>query len=276
MGYFIVSNRINYMDFNKKRVLGKTGMKIGRLGISSSFGVPAKSIEEAFERGCNYFTWGTFVKGHSDEMKKAVSNIIDKGKRDELVLSYYTYAHSNYLSELYLRKKLKVLGIDYVDVLLLGYFSSRPRQGLIDGALKLKERGMIKHIGISGHNRKLFPKLEKEGIFDVFHLRYNAAHRGAENDTFPHIKGEQRAGIVTFVSTKNGQLLNPKKMPDGESPLSSVDCYRFCLSNPSVDACMSGAKTAEQMKQNLTSLDLGPLSDEEMKRVRRVGDYLHK
>ncbi len=264
------------MNFSEKGVLGKTGLKIGRLGISSSFGVPAASIEEAFERGCNYFTWGTFVRGHSDQMKIAVKNIVDKGEREKLVLSYYTYAHSNYLSELYLHKKLKALGTDYVDVLLLGYFSSRPRQGLIDGALKLKEKGLVKHIGISGHNRKLFPKLQKEGLFDVFHIRYNAAHRGAETETFPYIQGDKKAGIVTFVSTKNGQLLNPKKMPAGEKALTAVDCYRFILSNSSVDACMSGAKNADQMKENLTTLDMGPMSDEEMDRVRRIGDALHK
>lgn len=263
------------MNFEEKRDLGKTGLKIGRLGISSSYGVPASSIEEAFEHGCNYLSWGTFVKGHSDEMKKAIQNLIKNGKRDELVLSYYTYAHSNYFSEKYLHKKLKQVGSDYVDVLLLGYFSNKPRQGLIDGALKLQEKGLVKHIGISGHNRKLFPKLEEEGIFDVFHIRYNAAHRGAETEVFPFMKSENRAGIVTFVSTKNGKLLNPKKMPPGEDPLTAVDCYRFILSNPNVDACMSGAKNSEQMKENLKTLKLGPLDDKEMIRIRKIGNYLH-
>jgi len=265
-----------YMNFGEKRILGKTGLKIGRLGISSSYGVKSSSIEEAFEHGCNYLSWGTFVKGHSDEMKKAVQNIIKNGRRDQLVLSYYTYAHSNYFSEKYLQKKLKAAGTDYVDVLLLGYFSNRPRQGLIDGAIKLREKGLVRFIGISGHNRKLFPKLEEEGIFDVFHTRYNAAHRGAEKDVFPYMKSENGAGIVTFVSTKNGKLLNPKKMPTGEAPLTAVDCYRFILSNPAVDACMMGVKNTEQMKENLKTLEMGPLNEEEMKRVRRIGDYLHK
>lgn len=33
-----------------------THLKVGRLGISSSFGAPAAAYEAAFERGCNYFT----------------------------------------------------------------------------------------------------------------------------------------------------------------------------------------------------------------------------
>lgn len=35
-----------------------TTLMTGRLGISSSFGASTQAYEEAFERGCNYFTWG--------------------------------------------------------------------------------------------------------------------------------------------------------------------------------------------------------------------------
>jgi len=51
------------MTFSQQTTLGRTGLKVGRLGISSSFGAPAMALEEAFERGCNYFTWSTFIKG---------------------------------------------------------------------------------------------------------------------------------------------------------------------------------------------------------------------
>ncbi|NIM10988.1 MAG: hypothetical protein GTO45_03290 [Candidatus Aminicenantes bacterium] len=57
------------MNFKEKITLGRTGLKTGRLGISSSFGAPAQAFEEAFEKGCNYFTWGTFIKGRSSEIE---------------------------------------------------------------------------------------------------------------------------------------------------------------------------------------------------------------
>ena len=50
----------------------------------------------------------------------------------------------------------------------------------MDRALALKEQGKFRFLGLSGHDRKLFPELAQESIFDVFHLRYNAPHRGAE------------------------------------------------------------------------------------------------
>jgi len=129
--------------------------------------------------------------------------------------------------------------------------------------------------GITSHNRKLIPELHKEGIFDLYHIRYNAANSGAETDIFPHLPENNKPGIISFTATRWGQLLKKKKMPDNEPPLSAIDCYRFVLSNPSVDICMSGAKSLEQMQENLEVLNSGPLSDEEMSRIRRIGDYVY-
>jgi predicted aldo/keto reductase-like oxidoreductase len=265
------------MDFKEKITPGRTGLKAGRLGISSSFGAPARAFEEAFEKGCNYFTWGTFIKGRSSEMKKAIINITRKGQRDNLILAMLTYAHSAPLTEHFLIRDLRALGIEYTDVLILGYYSKRPPQRVIDGALELKEKGLTRFIGITGHNRKLFPKLQEEGIFDLFHVRYNAAHRGAETDVFPFIEkeGENRPGVVTFTATRWGKLLNPKKMPPGESPPTAADCYRFVLSHPGVDVCMMGAKTLDQMRNNLSILEQGPMTEEELNRMRKIGDYVY-
>jgi predicted aldo/keto reductase-like oxidoreductase len=259
------------MDFSKKITLGRTGLKVGRLGVSSSYGAPA----EAFERGCNYFNWGTFVKGRSPKMKEAIKNIVKKGHRDDLVIAMLTYAHNAILTEVFFKQGLKALHIDYADILLLGYFPWRPSQRIIDGALRLKEKGLTRFIGLTSHNRGLFPKLEKERLFDVFHIRYNAAHRRAETESFPCLEEEGGAGVVSFTATCWGKLVTPRKMPPAEWPLTAVDCYRFVLSNPAVHVCMMGAKNIEQMRENLTTLDTTEMTEEELNRVRRVGDFVH-
>ncbi|HSA95544.1 MAG TPA: aldo/keto reductase [Acidobacteriota bacterium] len=265
------------MTFNEPAVLGRTGLKVGRLGIASGYGAPAAAVEEAFERGSNYFTWGTLIKGYAPGMREALKNIAAKGGRDKLVLAAVTYAHSNSLSERFLRRGLKSAGLDHADVLVLGYFSRKVPRRLIDGALKMKEMGLARFIGVSSHDRKLLGKLGAEGTFDVLHLRYSAAHPGAERDIFPLLpkETEKRAGTVAFTATRWGQLLKAKKMPPGEKPLTAAECYRFVLSNPAVDVCMSGAKTIEQMRENLAVFDSGPLSVDEMARARRIGDFLH-
>jgi len=263
------------VSFKEQVILGRTGLKVGRLGIASGYGAPASAIEEAFERGCNYMTWGTFMRGYSQHMRQAIRNIIARGQRDRMALAMFSYAHQPFLTEHFLAKGLKSAGLDYADILLLGFFSRPPSKRIIDGALKLKEKGLVRFIGLSGHNRKLFPRLLEYGIFDLFHIRYNAMHRGAETESFPFLTGESRPGIVNFTATAWGKLMNPKKMPPGEKAPSAPECYRFVLSNPAVDVCMTGARTVEQMRQNLAVLEQGPMITEELAYMRRIGDHIY-
>jgi len=263
------------MSFREPIVLGRTGFKVGRLGIASGYKAPAAAIEEAFERGCNYFTWGTVIKGYMPGMRDAIRNIVAKGQRDRLVLAAFTYAHNNYFTEKMLRRGLRSAGLDHADVLILGYFSKMPPRRLVDGALEMKEKGLVRAIGLSSHSRKLCGALAGDGDFDVIHFRYNAAHRGAEQDIFPCVGKERRPGLVAFTATRWGKLLNPAKIPPGEKPPTAADCYRFVLSHPAVDVCMSGAKTVEQMRENLALLEIGPMTEAELERMRRVGDFVY-
>jgi aryl-alcohol dehydrogenase-like predicted oxidoreductase len=64
-------------------------------------------------------------------------------------------------------------------------------------------------------------------------------------------------------------------MPPGDSVPAASDCYRFVLSNPAVDVCLCGPKTIDQMRAALPALELGPLAEEDMERMKRIGDYVH-
>jgi aryl-alcohol dehydrogenase-like predicted oxidoreductase len=263
------------MTFTTRTTLGTTGVQVGPLGIASSYRAPARAYQEAFERGCNYFTWGSVVRGRHAELGRMLKASIEDGKRADLVIGVLSYAHSAWLTEKSLRRALASLGTDYADVLILGYFSRRPRQALIDGARKLKELGMVRAVGISTHNRSLIPKLHREQAFDLYHVRYNAVHRGAEQDVFPQVEGEGKPGLVAFTATCWSKLLDPKKMPSGEVPATAVDSYRFALSHPAVDVCLTGPKNLRQMRQNFGVLDSAPMSKEELARMRAIGDHIY-
>ena len=71
-------------------------------------------------------------------------------------------------------------------------------------------------------------------------------------------------------------MLNPKRMPPGESVPAAADCYRFVLSNPAVDVCMCGPKNADQMRAALPALELGALNEDDMARMKRIGDHIHR
>jgi len=259
------------MNLDQPTVLGRTNLKVGRLGVASSYGAPCKAFEEAFDRGCNYFYWGSIRKSG---MGEAIRNICGRGKRNDLIIVIQSYSRSASLMELSCRRALKRLALDCGDVLLLGWYRKRPHRRILERADTMKRKGMFRFLAISSHNRKLFPKLAKENLFDIFHIRYSAAHRGAESQTFPYLQGEKRPGVVSYTATRWGQLLEEKKMPPGEPAPSASDCYRFVLSHPAVDICMTGPKNLEQMREALRTLDLDPMSEDELARMKKIGDYI--
>jgi predicted aldo/keto reductase-like oxidoreductase len=261
------------LDSFKTATLGQTGLRVGRLGVAASYGAPAAAFEEAFENGCNYFYWGSLRK---NGMRQAIASICRQGKRDELVVLVQSYSRSPFLMEVFLKKALKSLNIDFADILLLGWHNQRPSPKILDRCLRMKAAGLFRFLAISSHNRLLFPQLAGGDVFDIFHLRYNAAHRGAETEVFDKLKDKGRPGIVSYTATRWGHLLNPKKVPRDEKPPSASDCYRFVLSNPNVDICMCGPRSRSQMKEALRSLELGPLPEEELARLRKIGDHVHE
>jgi len=68
--------------------------------------------------------------------------------------------------------------------------------------------------------------------------------------------------------------LKAKKMPAGEAPMRARDCYRFALSSPDIDVCMTGPANGAQVDEALAALDEGPLSPEENERFRRIGAHV--
>ena len=82
--------------------------------------------------------------------------------------------------------------------------------------------------------------------------------------------------MVTYTTTRWGDLCDPRKTPPGERTPTGTDCYRFALSHPQVDLCLSGPDDVEQMKQALATLDLGPMDEEELAWMRRVGESIYR
>ena len=65
-------------------------------------------------------------------------------------------------------------------------------------------------------------------------------------------------------------------MPPGEPAPSAADCYRFVLAHPKVHVAVCGPNSMEQLKEDLEALELGPMSPEELDRMRRIGDHVYK
>jgi aryl-alcohol dehydrogenase-like predicted oxidoreductase len=263
-------------DFRTPITLGQTGISVSRLGIGSSFTKDERFIEEAVEQGVNYLYWGSIRR---PAFGRAIRNVARRD-RDAVVVTVQSYTRVAMLMAPSVEIALRRTGLAYFDLLLLGMWNHPPGPSLVDAALRLKERGLVRHLMLSTHNR---PSLQEhfrdyergESPFDVFMLRYNAVHRGAEADVFPYLPEGRRPGIISYTATRWGHLVDPAKMPPGESVPPARDCYRFALTNPDVDMVLCGPADRAQMQEALRVLDAGPLAPDEMKRMQHIGDHVY-
>lgn len=258
--------------FPHQVVLGDTGLSVGPLAVSGGYGVDEKSLLRAFDRGVNYWYHGSLTR---KGMATAIKQLVAAGKRDQLVITLQSYVRWPWYIERTLVKELHQLGLDHCDVLLLGWYNSAPSQKVLERVEHLREKGLFRHVAISAHRRPSFLEYAKDPRYGIFHMRYNAAHTGAERDVFPLLPVENRPGIVAYTATRWGSLLKAKNAPKGEAPMRGRDAYRFVLSNPDFNVCMTGPRNAAEMDEALAALEEGPLSPEENERIRRLGKYVY-
>jgi aryl-alcohol dehydrogenase-like predicted oxidoreductase len=254
------------MDLWEKKPLGRSGVVTSRLGLGSSFGVDTADVERAFERGINYLYRGSLRK---PPFGRAIANLAPK-HRDRMVVVVQTYTRVAFLMRESLERALRQLRVEYADFLLLGWWPSPPPRRILDAAKDLVAKGRARHLMVSCHNRLAFQALAADPSFGAVMVRYNAAHPGAEREVFP-VLGSPPPGVVAYTATRWGALLRPELMPPGEQVPRASDCYRFALTHPAVDVCLAGPRNAAELDEAMSALDRGPMNDEELARLKRIG-----
>lgn len=256
------------------RALGRTGKIVGPLGLAASYGADEKAVEAAFERGVRYFYWGSM---RTASFGRGLASVCRKD-REKVVVCLQTYSPLGSYFGRSVRSGLRKLGIEQCDVLLLGYWNRIPPPRIVDAAKRLRDQGLVKHVALSTHERPIVAQLGTGPDYDVFHLRYNATHRGAEQEIFAKLPEarEARAGLVCFTATRWGHLLRPKGLPPDVPVPTAGDCYRFCLTPRHVDLVIAGSQDEKQVHHALDALEKGPMTPDELAWMRRVGDHVRK
>jgi predicted aldo/keto reductase-like oxidoreductase len=280
------------------------GNRMFRLGLSTTFGIDGEDLEWALEQGFNYVFWTPKSRRVTKSLKAAL-----KRDRESIILAcgpttgYYGGGIRRACERL-----LKKLDTDYLDVFQLFWLgrASAWRPSTIDALVSLRESGKVRAIGTSIHDRIKAGNLAEDSPLDMLMIRYNAAHRGAEQDIFPHLdKREEpspqggassmkkpchsspytasgilafsrKPAIVAYTATRWRALLNRPKGWTGPV-MTAGDCYRFCLDNPHVDLVLTGPKNRLQLEENLRCLkENGPLSEEEKRWISDFGQMVHQ
>jgi aryl-alcohol dehydrogenase-like predicted oxidoreductase len=247
-------------------VLGRTGLVVTPLGLGSSYGLARRDVERAIERGVNYLYWGSLQRpGFGAAIAHAA-----RRRRESVVTVLQSYTRVPALLRLFVEQALLRLRLDHTDLLLLDWYNQPPPRRVLDAALALRDRGKVRHLMVSSHRRTLLPELAADPTYGAIMVRYNAAHPGAEEDVFPHLR-EPRPGVVAYTATRWGGLVDPRLTPAGERTPRGSDCYRFALSNPDVNLVLAGPAGPEELDEALAALDRGPMPAGELAWMRRVG-----
>jgi len=260
--------------FSPLRPFGSTGIMVSPLGLSSSYRPGKHAVQLASDEGINLF----FAFGIDTQMTGGLRQILP-ARREQLVLATGAYNYIWWAQNIRktCEKRLRQFKTDYIDIFLfLGVMKPAEfPQKVRDELLKLKEEGKVRAVGLSCHNRLFLGELAASGEMDALMLRYNAAHRGAEQDIFPHLAAHN-PGVLGYTATRWSYLVRrPRSLPADARVPTAGECYRFVLSNPHVHCVLTAPRSERELRENIAAVRQGPLQEEELTFMRGFGDVVH-
>lgn len=302
MGFAVVSillcplHQINFMDFTKMtryqpkmeyRRFGKTekelsvitlgGMRFKHGWSDPRHEIPTdtlaqvtKTVKLALEQGINLIETAYGYK-KSETAFGIVLNEELKVKRD----SYYlmTKGNANTAEEMrtLVNEQLETLQTDYFDFYGWHGINTMDLQetacapgGPVEELLKMKEEGIIGHVGFSTHGPlDVILKTIETDLFDFVNLHYYYFFQ--RNKPAIDLAAAKDMGVfIISPNDKGGQLFNPpQKLTDLTAPLHPIQWNaRFCLSNPNVHTLSFGITEPEHFNPiNGIFPALAPLSE---------------
>jgi len=253
---------------------GSLGREVFRLGLSATYRPGRATVHRALDAGVSVY----FCYGFDGQMTGALREL-PSSRRQQLVYVTGAYnllwGHPNLRRSL--EKRLGQLRTDYIDCFL--FLGVMGREKYLDRVLEelqqFRQEGKVRATGVSIHTRKLAGSLVARGAIQALMMRYNAAHRGAEEDIFPHLAAHNPA-VISYTATRWTALLRrPRGWPQqGRIPTAAL-CYRFVLSNPHVHVCLTAPRSAREFDENLAALRAGPLPEDDLQFMRDFGDAVH-
>ncbi len=270
------------------RRLGNTGLMVSEIGMGCE-GFAEDDCREAMrlfdtaERlGINYFDLYT-----SNPAVHAAVGEAMKGRREKFFLQGHLcsvwkdgqYKRSREIGEVRdgFAQMMKRLQTDYIDVGMIHYVDSLDDwRAIAEGpvlryALELKEKGVIRHIGLSSHNPQVAMEAIRGGHIEVLMFSVNPCYdlQPASEDLEDLWRDEnyvehlvnmdperqelyetcQRLGIGITVMKAfgGGDLLDASLSPAGAA-LTVNQCIHYALTRPAVAVVLAGAHSASQLE----------------------------
>lgn len=172
---------------------------------------------------------------------------------------------------------LERLGTDYIDLGMIHYVDREDElDSIVNGPFyaytkELKEKGVIRHIGLSTHNPRVAKKAVELGIVEMMLFSINPAFDllPASEDMNTYFAEEydqalggidkERAelyrlcekndvGLTVMKGFAGGRLFDAKRSPFGVA-LTPVQCIHYALTRPAVASILAGYDTPEHVDE---------------------------
>lgn len=195
------------------------------------------------------------------------------------------------------------LKTDFIDLFYIHFpDEATPKYEAVGALQELKEKGIIRAIGVSNFSPEQLAEANQDGYVDVVQDHYNLLARGAEEKFFPYIKAHHMSFVPYFpfasgilagkytqdTTFSEGDLrLNKREFQAGkwEENLRKVAQLRdmaaekqievahlvlaWYLSRDEIDAVIPGAKRPEQIVSNMRAAEV-KLNDAEFRMIDEV------
>ena len=256
-----------------------------------------KMIDYYMENGFNYFdTAHGYIGGLSE---KAIGDCLSpRYERDKYILT--DKLTSNYFRKEedikpFIDEQLKTCGVEYFDYYLMHAPDRNNYKHFMDCnayevGKSLKEKGKIKHLGISFHDTadildmilSEHPEIEIVQI-QLNYIDYESA--GVQSKKCYEVCQKYNKPVLVMEPVKGGGLVrlpdDAKRVFDGINQGKNLSyasyAIRFAASLDSVYMVLSGMSDLEQMKDNVSYMkDFVPLNEEEYKAIEEVKEILNK
>jgi aryl-alcohol dehydrogenase-like predicted oxidoreductase len=260
-----------------KQPLGNTGYDVGiyslggqgALEVPGTFDKSVAIINRALDLGVNYIDTAAYYGSGSSEMY--IGEVM-KTRRDEVFLATkshdYTYDGTMRLIE----ESLRRLNTDYLDLYQHHYMFQERYDRLLkkDSARhafeKLREEGIIRNIGVTGHSARILSDAIENYDYDCVLIPLNAAGSILQDegnlDRFFQLTSQKNMGVIAMKVFGGGGLigrgLTPKQL------------LYYTMSQP-VSTTIVGISQMEHLEENVRNAkQFKPLTDEEIMELKAV------
>ncbi len=262
-----IKNGIPYRKLGKSElqvsILGVGGYHIGDRFITEETSV--KLIREALDNGVNFLdnAWD-YNKGRSEEM---MGLALQDGYRKKAVLMTKHHGRDPETARIHLESSLKRLQTDYLDLWQFHEIESLEAvekiktSGVLDFARKMKEEGVVHHIGFTGHTRPDIHKamLELDFDWETVQMPLNVLdhHYLSFSQEIIPLLLKRNIGIIGMKSVASGAIVN-------EGIATIDECLRFSMSLP-VSSLISGMNNLDHLRHNMeVARNFTPMQEDEI------------